>query len=107
MSLKQIFFPVLSAVFLFSCVSSKKYKKSQTDYATLQTQHVQLQNQLQETTTNCTNEKAELNRKNSELLNDVTNLNRQVAFLKQNNTQALKQLEDLSVISSTQAQSIQ
>jgi len=48
MSLKQIFFPVLSAVFLFSCVSSKKYKKSQTDYATLQTQQVQLQNQLQE-----------------------------------------------------------
>ena len=106
MRLKQIFLPVLSAVFLFSCVSSKKYKKSQADYATLQTQHVQLQNQLQETTTNCTNEKAELNRKNEGLQNDITNLNRQVDFLKQNNTQALKQLEDLSVISSTQAQSI-
>src|SRR6476660_2609246 len=106
MRLKQIFLPVLSAVFLFSCVSSKKYKKSQADYATLQTQHVQLQTQLQETTTNCNNDKAELNRKNSELQNDITNLNRQVDFLKQNNTQALKQLEDLSVISSTQAQSI-
>jgi len=106
MRLKQIFLPVLSAVFLFSCVSSKKYKKSQADYATLQTQHVQLQNQLQETTTNCNSDKAELNRKNSELQNDITNLNRQVDFLKQNNTQALKQLEDLSVISSTQAQSI-
>ena len=33
-------------------------------------------------------------------------LNKQVAFLKDNNTQALKQLEDMSVISSAQAQSI-
>src|SRR6476660_5349954 len=106
MRLKQIFLPVLSAVFLFSCVSSKKYKKSQTDYATLQTQHVQLQNELQENTTNCNNEKAVLNRKNSELLNDIDNLNRQVAMLKQNNSQALKQLEDLSVISTSQAESI-
>ena len=38
--------------------------------------------------------------------NDIANLNKQVDFLKQNNTQALKQLEDMSVISSTQAESI-
>jgi len=33
-------------------------------------------------------------------------LNKQIAFLKDNNTQALKQLEDMSVISTSQAQSI-
>src|SRR5690606_5742295 len=38
--------------------------------------------------------------------NDVANLNKQIDFLKENNTQALKQLEDLSVISSAQAESI-
>ena len=106
MKLNQFILPVLSTLILFSCVSSKKFKKSQSDYATLQTQHVQLQNQLQETTTNCNAEKAALNRKNEGLLNDITNLNRQVDFLKQNNTQALRQLEDMSVISTTQAESI-
>jgi chemotaxis protein MotB len=106
MKQNQILFPVLLALFLASCVSSKKYKKSQSDYATLQGQHVQLQNQLQETTTNCANEKAELNRKNAGLQTDIANLNRQVDMLKQNNTQALKQLEDLSVISASQAESI-
>jgi chemotaxis protein MotB len=106
MKLKQFFIPALSAFFLFSCVSSKKFKKSQADYALLQTQHTQLQSQLQETTTNCNAEKAELNHKNSGLQNDITSLNRQIDFLKQNNTQALKQLEDMSVISTTQAESI-
>jgi chemotaxis protein MotB len=33
-------------------------------------------------------------------------LNKQIAFLKENNNQALKQLQDVSVISSTQAESI-
>ncbi len=33
-------------------------------------------------------------------------LNKQIAFLKENSTQALRQLQDLSVISSTQAESI-
>ncbi len=102
MSWKQFCLAACTAVILFSCVSSKKFKKSQSDYAALQAQHTQLQNQLQETTTNCTNDKAELNRKNSKLENDVANLNNQVEALKQNNTQALKQLQDMSVISASQ-----
>ena len=106
MRLKQVLLPVLSALFLFSCVSSKKYKQSQSDYATLQTKHVQLESEFQQLRTNCSNEKSDLTRKNEGLQNDVTNLNRQVDALRQNNTQALKQLEDLSVISSTQAESI-
>lgn len=106
MNLKQIFIPALSAVLLFSCVSTKKFKKSQADYTTLQSQYTQLQGQLQTTITDCNNDKAELNRKKSALENDIANLNNQIEFLKQNNTQALKQLQDMSVISSTQAESI-
>jgi chemotaxis protein MotB len=90
-------------------VSTKKFKKSQADYALLQTQHTQLQgqnNQLQADLTNCTVQKAELNREKTRLENDIANLNNQVDFLKKNNTQALKQLEDMSVITATQAESI-
>ena len=102
MNVKQIVLPGLSAIFLFSCVSSKKFKKSQADYATLQTQYSQVQGDLGA----CNDEKANLQRQKSGLENDVANLNKQIDFLKQNNTQALKQLEDLSVITSSQAESI-
>jgi chemotaxis protein MotB len=106
---KHFFLLASSAFFLFSCVSTKKFKKSQADYALLQTQHTQLQgqnNQLQADLTNCTVQKAELNREKTRLENDIANLNNQVDFLKKNNTQALKQLEDMSVITATQAESI-
>ena len=106
MSIRQIFIPVLSAVILFSCVSQKKFKKSQADYAALQSQCNQTQSQLQGSLNDCNTAKNELARKNSGLENDIANLNKQIDFLKQNNTQALKQLEDLSVISATQAESI-
>lgn len=102
MNAKRIVFPALAAVFLFSCVSSKKFKKSQADYAALQTQYTQSQSALSA----CNDEKANLQRQKSALETDIANLNKQIDFLKQNNTQALKQLEDLSVISSAQAESI-
>lgn len=102
MNLKQIVLPAMSAVLLFSCVSSKKFKKSQADYATLQAEKTQVQGDLNA----CNDEKANLQRQKSALETDIANLNKQMEFLKQNNTQALKQLEDLSVISSTQAESI-
>ena len=102
MNVKQIVLPALSAIFLFSCVSSKKFKKSQADYATLQTQYTQVQGDFSA----CNDEKANLQRQKSGLETDIANLNNQVDFLKQNNTQALKQLQDMSVISSSQAESI-
>ncbi len=102
MNVKQIVLPGLSAILLFSCVSSKKFKKSQADYAGLQTQYTQVQGDLSA----CNDEKANLQRQKSGLETDIASLNKQIEFLKQNNTQALKQLEDLSVISSTQAESI-
>jgi len=102
MNVRQIVLPALCAILLLSCVSSKKFKKSQADYATLQTQHTALQGDL----TACNDEKANLQRQKSSLENDIANLNKQIEFLKQNNTQALKQLEDMSVISAAQAESI-
>lgn len=102
MRIKPIILPALSAVFLFSCVSSKKFKQAQADYSGLQVQYTQLQGNLAD----CNNQTAELRRQKSGLETDIANLNRQIDALKQNNTQALKQLEDLSVISAAQAESI-
>lgn len=102
MTIKQILLPALSAVFLVSCVSSKKFKKSQQDLADLQTKNTQLQGSLSD----CNNETAALKQQKTGLENDIANLKNQVDLLKQNNNQALKQLEDLSVITSAQAESI-
>lgn len=109
MKLKLIATAVLSSVLLFSCVSSKKFKKSQADYAELQTKFNTVQGDL----TNCNDAKAELARQKSALENDKTSLNNQIAdlnkqldFLKANNTTVLKQLQDMSVVSSSQAESI-
>lgn len=104
-------FRIIAVVLLFvvglsSCVSSKKFKKAQTDaetrYGQLNTTYVQ----LQETLKNCTDDKNELLRKNTALQTEVDGLNKQVGFLKENNTQALRQLQDLSVISAQQADNI-
>jgi chemotaxis protein MotB len=106
MSIRQVFVAVFSAVVLFSCVSQKKFKKAQADYATLKAQCDQTQSQLQSNLNDCNNAKSDLAKKNANLEGDIANLNKQIEFLKQNNTQALKQLEDLSVISTAQAESI-
>lgn len=109
MKLKSVAIVALSSVFLFSCVSSKKFKKSQADNAELQIKLTQVQGDL----STCNDAKAELARQKSALENDkaglnsqIADLNRQIDFLKSNNTTVLKQLQDLSVISSSQAESI-
>lgn len=96
-------------VFLFSCVSSKKYKQSQADYANLQVKHSQLEGDL----SNCNTDKAKLAKDKSDLEAERANLNGRIAdmnkqmdFLKDNNTTVLRQLQDLSVITSSQAESI-
>lgn len=109
MKLNHVVFTTASSLLLFSCVSSKKFKAAQADYATLQARHTQLQGDLN----NCNEDKANLNRQKSALEGDVaalngkiTDLNKQIDFLKANNTSALKQLEDMSVITAAQAESI-
>jgi chemotaxis protein MotB len=106
---KLVAITVLSSFLLFSCVSSKKFKKSQADYAELQTKFNTVQGDL----TNCNDAKAELARQKSSLENDksilnnqIADLNKQIDFLKNNNTTVLKQLQDMSVVSSSQAESI-
>jgi chemotaxis protein MotB len=106
MSFRQIVITLLPAVVLFSCVSQKKFKKSQSDYALLQTQCDQAKSQMQSSLNECTTARTDLERQKTGMEADIANLNKQIDLLKQNNTQALKQLEDMSVISASQAESI-
>ncbi len=98
----QIILAVLASVSLFSCVSTKKYKASQAAYAALQTRYATVDGNLNDCNTKTgilESEKAALNTR-------ISDLNAQVDYLKANNNQALKQLQDFSVISAQQAESI-
>jgi chemotaxis protein MotB len=103
MRIKNIALAGLIPVLLFSCVSSKKFKTLQGKYDDLNKSYGALQNDLK----NCNDKTAGLTRDKSNCDAKVDALNKQIAFLKENNTQALKQLQDMSVISGSQAESIQ
>ena len=93
---------VAALIFMSGCVSKKVLQSEQTKYVTLQAEYNKLQAQLKE----CNDLTAEGARKKAELEGEISSLKKQVDFLNTNNTQALKQLESLSVISSSQAESI-
>ena len=92
----------LAALTMGSCVSKKVLKNEQVRYVQLQTEHTRLQQELK----NCNDLTAENSRRKLELETEIANLKKQVDYLNQNNSTALKQLENLSVISSSQAESI-
>ncbi len=103
MNVKNITLMIIAAaLFTSGCVSKKVLKSEQTKYVTLQAEYDKLQAQLKE----CNDLTAEGSRKKAELENEIASLKKQVDFLNTNNSQALKQLENLSVISSSQAESI-
>lgn len=102
MHIKHLAWAALIPLSLFSCVSSKKFKSLQSKYDSLNNAYGNLQNDLK----NCNNKTASLTQDKSSCDAKVAALEKQIAFLKDNNTQALKQLEDMSVISGSQAQSI-
>jgi len=103
MKLRSIISMSLAAVLFFSsCVSKKVMKEEKVRYETLQSQYTKLQDDLK----NCNDLTAEDARKKASLESEIDNLKKQIGFLKDNNNQALKQLENLSVISSSQAESI-
>jgi len=102
MRIKNMALAGLLPLMLLSCVSSKKFKALQSKYDELSKSDSALRNDLK----NCNTKTADLTKQKSDCDDRVAALNKQLAFLKENNTQALKQLEDMSVISTSQAQSI-
>lgn len=103
-------------VLLSSCVSKKEYLSLQGNYDDLQTQLRNTQQDL----TNCnqnvaslqqqlSNREATIQQKNGEiqsLNNKVDLLERELDFQKQNNTNLLSRLEELSILSKTGAENV-
>lgn len=93
---------LLLTVTVSSCVSKKAMKGEKVRYETLMVEYNSLQRQLKD----CNDLTAEGRIKRTQLEGEIDALKKQNAFLQDNNNQALKQLENLSVISSSQAESI-
>ena len=89
-------------LFFTSCVSRNTLQAEQDKYAKLNTFYMQVQDDLKK----CRDEEAEASRRRALLETEVAGLNKQIDFLKENNNTVLNQLKDLSVISSSQAESI-
>ncbi len=106
MKFRHVLLVTLTPVVLFSCVSTKKFKAEQTRYTQLKDSLSGAVAKLQAELRSCEDQKAEEGRKKAALQAEIDALNKQIGFLKENNSQALKQLQDLSVISSSQAESI-
>ncbi len=103
MNIRNITLSAVAAMLLMSaCVSKKVLKGEQLKYTGLQTEYNRLQSLLKD----CNDQSAESARRKAELESEVASLKKQVDYLNANNSQALKQLENLSVISSSQAESI-
>ncbi len=102
MTTKTIFYLALTAISITSCVSNKKLKAEQDRYATLNTSYIGLKNELKD----CRDKEDQSARKRAMLETELEGLNKQVALLKDNNNQMVGQLKNLSVISSSQAESI-
>lgn len=102
MKLKQTLLFAAFPLVLFSCVSQKKYKAAEAKIDSLTNANAKLAGDLK----NCNDLTASDASKAAALQNQIDALNKQVDFLKQNHDATLKQLEDLSVISNSQAESI-
>lgn len=90
------------SILLISCVSTKKYKIELARVSMLDSLNARLRGDL----AGCEDRVAEAARQKSLSDAELANLNKQISFLKENNTTVLNQLKDLSVISNSQTESI-
>jgi len=100
--MKNFLLLIAIPVLLFSCVSTKKYKASKADYDQLQVRYTMLQTDFD----SCKGTRTALEADNASLNKLLADRDKQIAFLKENNTTVLNQLQSLSVVSSAQAENI-
>lgn len=85
-----------------SCKTGKKLKAAQEQYKTLSDQYVALERKL----IDCETAVNEADKRKRVSDKEIEELNKQIVFLRENNTAVLGQLKDLSVITNSQAESI-
>jgi chemotaxis protein MotB len=100
--MRKTIIPLLAVLALSSCASSKKLKGEQAKYAKLNEFYVQTQNDLKA----CREAEEASARRRSQLETELNAAKKQLAFVNENNNAMVNQLKDLSVISSSQAESI-
>lgn len=98
----QILYFFAICIVVASCGTSKKLKNAETRYNILQTSYDQLKTEL----SGCNDSIQRCQLKIASLNNQVTSLNSQLKSQELYNAQMINQLKDLSVISSSQAESI-
>jgi chemotaxis protein MotB len=99
MKYQRIIIPILSSILLISCVSNKKFERAQSQARSTRDSLMGVNSNLMADLNTC---KDSTNAKDKR----IAYLQDQNATLKQNNNQAIMQLPNLSVITSTQAESI-
>lgn len=102
MTLKKLFLFAATPMVLFSCVSTKKFNSLGSRYAELNNSYTAIQRDLQ----TCRDEKSELERRKAVMEAELAGLKGQIDLVKTNNNAAVRQLQDLSLISAQQAESI-
>lgn len=102
MTWKHFIISAATPLLMVSCVSTKKFNSLGSRYAELNKDFTNIQRDLQA----CRDEKSEIERKRAVYEAEIAGLKGQLEFLKNNNNTAIKQLQDLSVISAQQAESI-
>ena len=100
--MKYFFLASALVISLASCVSKKKLQQAEVKYAQLDSFYVKVQQDLKA----CRDGEEASARKRAQLESESQALYKEIEFLKQNNNQMIGQLKDLSVISSSQAESI-
>ncbi|MES2395514.1 MAG: OmpA family protein [Bacteroidota bacterium] len=85
----------LPLLVLFSCVTKKKYYSLDTEYKKVQANN-----------SNCNDQLKNAQALNTDLTNQKMLLTAQVDYLKKNSTEVLSALQDMSVLSSKQAESV-
>lgn len=93
---------LLALILIESCVSTRKFNDQVSQVTKEKSAHDATKQDLN----NCASTIKALEIKNADLLAQLASEQERTNYLKQNNTQALKQLENLSVITSSQAESI-
>lgn len=102
----QLFLAALSSTLLFACVSPKKLREAEARYGQLNGAYLELQGKLRDCEQKAKDSADAYARRRVDYENKISSMSDQTEMLKQNNSQILNQLKDLSVISGSQAESI-
>ena len=109
--MKSKFFLALAIISLgaYSCVSPKKLQEAEAKYGQLNGAYADLQGKYRDAQDQAAKAKNETDKSNfvsKTMQGTIDDLNKQIEFLKKNNNVVLNQLQDMSVVSGAQAESI-